>query len=127
MNYLFFDIECCDGIHMCSFGYVIVNSNFEILEKDDINMNPHWRFRKGKDGFNILNFLDYPKQYYMKEKPFNYYYKRIKSLLTDENNVLLGHNVASDINFLNIACRRYDIEEFKLLAYDTQNFYYHIL
>lgn len=33
MKYLFFDIECCDGNHMCSFGYVIVNNNFEILEK----------------------------------------------------------------------------------------------
>ena len=29
MNYLYFDIECCDGNHMCSFGYVITNENFE--------------------------------------------------------------------------------------------------
>ena len=30
MKYSFFDIECCDGNHICSFGYVIVNKNFKI-------------------------------------------------------------------------------------------------
>ena len=33
MNYLYFDIECCDGKHICSFGYVITDENFNILEK----------------------------------------------------------------------------------------------
>ena len=48
MKYLFFDIECCDGNHICSFGYVIVNNNFEILEKKDLVMNPEKRFKLGR-------------------------------------------------------------------------------
>lgn len=24
MKYLFFDIECCDGHHICEFGYVLI-------------------------------------------------------------------------------------------------------
>ena len=37
MKYLSFDIECCDGKHICEFGYVIVDEKFntidEVLEK----------------------------------------------------------------------------------------------
>lgn len=34
MNYLFFDIECCDGAHICEFGYVLTNDKFEVLDRD---------------------------------------------------------------------------------------------
>lgn len=40
MRYLFFDIECSEGKSMCSFGYVLTDEKFRILEKDDILMNP---------------------------------------------------------------------------------------
>ena len=49
MKYLFFDIECCDGNHMCSFGYVIINSDFEILEKRDLVINPEKVFKPRRD------------------------------------------------------------------------------
>ena len=45
MKYLFFDIECWDGNHICSFGYVIINSDFEILEKRDLVINPEKVFK----------------------------------------------------------------------------------
>ena len=61
MKYLFFDIECCDGNHMCSFGYVIVNNNFEILEKKDLVMNPEKEFRLGRYTFNPRIHLAYNK------------------------------------------------------------------
>lgn len=28
MRYLAFDIECCDGKHICEFGYVITKDKF---------------------------------------------------------------------------------------------------
>ena len=59
MNYLFFDIECCDGNHICSFGYVITNESFEILEKEDIIINPQWRFKLGRAGFDPRIHLAY--------------------------------------------------------------------
>ena len=44
MKYLFFDIECCDGTHICEFGYVLTNDKFEILDRDFFLMNPERKF-----------------------------------------------------------------------------------
>ena len=30
LRYLFFDIECCDGKHMCSFGYVVCDEKMKM-------------------------------------------------------------------------------------------------
>lgn len=30
MRYLAFDIECCDGKHICEFGYVITDEKYNI-------------------------------------------------------------------------------------------------
>ena len=124
MNYLFFDIECCDGHHICSFGYVVTNENFEILKKEDIVINPQWRFRKGRDGFDPEKDLAYTKEYFMKQPAFPYFYSKLKRLLVDSNYILLGHGITSDISFLDNACKRYDFPKFDLQVYDTQNMYY---
>ena len=44
MKYLFFDIECCDGAHICEFGYVLTNDKFEILDRDFFLINPEKEF-----------------------------------------------------------------------------------
>ena len=58
MRYLAFDIECCDGKHICEFGYVIADDKFKILEKDIILINPESRFdlaeRSGSKGLNLF-------------------------------------------------------------------------
>lgn len=36
MQYLSFDIECCDGKHICEFGYVITDENFKVTKKNVI-------------------------------------------------------------------------------------------
>ena len=33
MRYLCFDIECCDGQHICEFGYVITDENLAVQKK----------------------------------------------------------------------------------------------
>ena len=47
-TYLFFDIECANcfgGVgKMCSFGYVVVNQDWTILDEDDVVMNPETEF-----------------------------------------------------------------------------------
>ena len=44
MNYLFFDIECanCDNGNgkICSFGYVLTDTDFNILEYTDLIIDP---------------------------------------------------------------------------------------
>ena len=39
MKYLFFDIECCDGHHICEFGYVLIDEQFNILERDCLTID----------------------------------------------------------------------------------------
>lgn len=45
MRYLSFDIECCDGQHICEFGYVLIDEKFNILERDCITINPEYKFK----------------------------------------------------------------------------------
>ena len=44
MNYIFFDIECANcqngQAKICSFGYVITDESFTVLEKEDWIVNP---------------------------------------------------------------------------------------
>lgn len=126
MKYLFFDIECCDGNHICSFGYVIVNNNFEILEKKDLVMNPEKRFKLGRDAFNPRIHLAYNESTFWKQKTFRYFYDKIKELLTAEDTILLGHSIRADLQYLKIACEIYDLQILDLKVYDTQNFYYQL-
>lgn len=126
MNYLFFDIECCDGNHICSFGYVITNESFEILEKEDIIINPQWRFKIGRAGFDPRIHLAYSEDVFKRQKPFPYFYERIKEVLTYPNQILLGHSISADIQYLKIACERYGFPEFEIEVYDTQDFYYQL-
>ena len=49
MNYLFFDIECanCDGGNgkICSFGYVLTDTDFNVLEYKDLLIDPKAKFK----------------------------------------------------------------------------------
>ena len=44
MQYLSFDIECCDGKHICEFGYVITDENFKVTKKECYTINPEKPF-----------------------------------------------------------------------------------
>ena len=62
MNFLFFDIECANcfgGVgKIFSFGYVLTDEHFNILERDDILMNPdvtRW------DWYVIKNMVAYDR------------------------------------------------------------------
>lgn len=124
MNYLFFDIECCDGYNICSFGYVLTDNNFKIIEKKDIVMNPKAKFKLGRTGFDPKIMLLYSEEYFKSQPSFVYFYKEIKKLLSAKNTRLLGHSVSNDILFLKNACKRYKLDEIIIQAFDTQNFYY---
>ena len=119
MNYLFFDIECCDGTHICSLGYIITDVNFHILEKKDIIINPELSFRLGPTKEEELK-LCYSKETFYKQKSFPSYYKIIKDLLTLKDTLLLGFSIGNDFNFINIACDRYNLKQLNLVGFDIQ-------
>ena len=45
MRYLCFDIECCDGQHICEFGYVIPDENLAVQKKGRRLIKPKEKFR----------------------------------------------------------------------------------
>ena len=96
MNLVFFDIECASvnkySAKICAFGYVVCAENFNIIEKQDLLINPRGKFhltdRKGDKGI----VLPYDYDEFKKYRPFPDVYPAIKSLLEDKNNIVLGHS-----------------------------------
>ncbi len=119
MNYCFFDIECanCYGGKgkICSFGYVITDDRFNILEKKDIVINPRSSFNLGPD----LK-LAYTKAEFRQAAPFPDYYDEIGALLEYPEYVILGYSIENDCNFLRSDCKRYNLPCFEFPFYDVQ-------
>lgn len=123
MNYLFFDIECSDGYHICSFGYVLVDKNMNIVKKEDIVINPESKFILSSSKKRPKIELAYSKEYFYKQGNFETQYEKIKKILKRENQIIFGHSIASDFHFLLYACKRYSLDILNLVGYDTQKIY----
>lgn len=124
MKLVFFDIECA-GVHktyakICVFGYVVCDENFNILEKEDILINPRGRFeltdRKGEKGIT----LPYEYSEFKKQPSFPAVYERIKNLLEDKNSYVFGHAVLNDVKYLNLETRRFKLPSFNFRFNDSQ-------
>lgn len=124
MKLVFFDIECA-CVHktyakICAFGYVVCDEQFNILEKEDILINPKGRFeltdRKGEKGIN----LPYDYEEFKNHPPFPKVYGRIKELLEDEDACVFGHAVLNDVKYLNLETRRFKLPSFSFRFADSQ-------
>ena len=118
MRYLFFDIECCNGWNVCSFGYVVTNELFEIIEKDDIVMNPEAKFNVGRRDIELAYS---EREFFL--KPFPEFYDRIKQLLELPHQKIFGHSVDNDARYIRNVCERYDMPYINFRFYDTQVMY----
>ncbi len=127
MNYLFFDIECANCFlgkgKICSFGYVICDEKLNILEQKDILVNPKAKFHLGKPGTDQGITLAYPREEFLKEPAFSGVYPIIKELLTRKDQIVFGHALTNDLNFLQSEFERFKLEPFYIKAYDTQVLY----
>ena len=127
MKYVFFDIECAcvfkNTAKICAFGYVMTDEKFNVLQKEDILIDPKGKFhltdRKGGEGL----VLPYEYEDFKKHPAFPAEYARIKALLEDKEAVVLGHATMNDVNYLNLETRRYRLPSFRFDFYDTQFFY----
>ncbi|NLT18848.1 MAG: 3'-5' exonuclease [Clostridiales bacterium] len=126
MEYIFFDIECANMLHgkakICSFGYVLTDSSFNILEKKDILINPASFF----DTYALKRMgttLPYPKEEYEKAGKFPSHYEKIKGLLTKEGRIAIGHGTVNDAHFLLHECERYSLPPFDFKYSDTLKMY----
>ncbi|MBQ9730313.1 MAG: 3'-5' exonuclease [Clostridia bacterium] len=127
MKYLFFDIECAgvskNAAKICAFGYCLTDEQFNIIEKNDILINPQGRFhltdRKGRRGlvlpYEYAEFKNYPV--------FPKIVRRIRELLQDKNTLVLGHATANDVKYLTLEAKRFSLKSFEFAYGDTQFLY----
>lgn len=122
-TYLFFDIECANcfgGVgKMCSFGYVVVNEDWTILDEDDVVMNPEtefdWYLFDPKNGCQLA----YSKDYFRAQHNFESYYSGIKKLMEASGRKIFGFSVNNDVGFLQSACERYNFPSINYACYDV--------
>ena len=123
MKYLVFDIECCDGQHICEFGYVLIDENFSVLERDCITINPEHKFKlTGREHESDIT-LAFPEEIYFNSPTFDYYYDRIRSLLTLKNCQIIGFSLTNDAGFLATAYEIYNKEPIPFTYIDFQKLY----
>ena len=121
MRYLFFDIEganCYNFVSkMCTFGYVITDSNFKISSKIDVIINPQAPFDKHiiKEKMNA-----YPIETYSSRPSFNYFYKSIKNILEEKEQIIIGWAIENDVRYIYDACKRYNLKQIKYEYLDLQ-------
>ena len=126
MDYLFFDIECCEGKSICSFGYVLTDEFFCIKEKKDILINPQSYFHTGPWGKKAQDegiSLAYPVSEFRAQPPFPALYDMIKVLLKRKDTSIVTFSGDNDARFLNIACTRYHMPCFNYTFIDVQKIY----
>lgn len=105
MRYLAFDIECCDGKHNCELGYVITDEKSNIIKKSVITINHERKFNLvGRPGSRDL-YLSFLQEQYYKSPIFTTYYDDIKNLLECPEQIVVGHAVSNDADFLRTACK----------------------
>lgn len=121
VQYLFFDIEGANNNNfvakMCTFGYVISSTNYQLIQKSDIVINPQSFFESHiiKHKMHAYNLEQY------REAPcFNYYYKQIKAILEKEEQLVVGWSVSNDVKYLHDACKRYHLKQIKFTYLDLQ-------
>lgn len=122
MKYIFFDIECANCYQgkgkICSFGYVITDSSFRIVEQHDMIMNPDSKFNLGPD-----IKLAYDRATFKKSPLFPMFYDEIEALLTDSDAIVLGFSVNNDARYIRDECIRYHLPEISYRFYDVQQMF----
>lgn len=125
-SFVFFDCECAntfDGIgKICSLGYVVADDELNVLESEDVVINPEcefdWYLFSGKGGCQLA----YSKDYFRIKPNWESYYKEIKKLFTTGNRYVLGFAVGNDVGFVNSACERYNEDFIQFRAFDLEKF-----
>jgi len=127
MKYLFFDIECSvvskNAAKICAFGYCLTDEKFNILEKEDLLINPQGGFhltdRKGTQGL----VLPYEYASFKKCPTFMEMADKIYGLLQDKDTLVAGHATMNDVKYLNLESKRFHLPSFAFSFADTQFLY----
>jgi DNA polymerase III epsilon subunit-like protein len=127
MKYLFFDIECAgvskNAAKICAFGYCLTDEKFNILQKEDILINPQSSFhltdKSGSQGI----VLPYAYSEFKKYPTFPELFPKIKALVEAKDTLVAGHATMNDVKYLNLESKRFSLPSFKFSFTDTQFLY----
>ena len=122
MKYLYFDIECAnclDGVgKICEFAYVQTDDKFNVLAEESIEINPRAPF--DVKGFAMKGIeLEHPYSYYAMQPDFKAFYEKIRGILQQPNQCVVGHGTSSDAHFLIGECARYKMRPINFSFADT--------
>ena len=126
-SFVFFDCECAntfEGIgKICSLGYVICDDDLNVIESEDVVINPEcefdWYILSGKGECKLA----YSKDFFRTKPNFESYYKNIKNLFTTGNRYIGGFAVSNDVGFVNSACQRYNCDYINFRAFDAEKYF----
>lgn len=122
MEILFFDIECANNFNgagkICEFGYVLTDGDFNIIDKDEILVNPRSQF----DWYVLKKMLTYRRGDYLAAPAYPKVYPRIKALF-DRGPIVVGHTVDADAKYLNDESARYNLPMLNYKFYDAMQMF----
>lgn len=125
MNYLFFDIECANSFggigKICSFGYVLTNQDFTVIESDDLLINPEAVFDWYLFSKNAKCRLSHSREEYKMQPDFSKHYPKIRSLLEAKNTVIFGFGCQNDVATIATECIRYERDLIDFNCHDLIN------
>ncbi len=123
MKYLFFDIECCDGQHICEFGYVLIDGEFNILKRECLTINPEHKFNlSGRERESDIT-LAFDENVYNNSPTFPILYPQIKDIITMPDCQIIGFSMKNDSGFLATAYDLYGLEPIPFTFLDFQKLY----
>lgn len=123
-SFVFFDCECANTFEgvgkICSLGYVITDDELNVIESEDVVINPEcefdWYLFSGKGDCQLA----YSKDYFRIKPNWESYYKDIKKLFTTGNRFIAGFAVGNDVGYVNSACERYEEDYIQFRAFDVE-------
>ena len=118
MKYLFFDIEGASPklSTIATFGFVLTDTEFNVIERDDILMNPDSKY----DWYVLKHLLSYTKAELSQKPKFNEHFMRIQALIEDNDTLVCGYSISNDLKYLNSECKRYDLPSLDFSFLDVQ-------
>ncbi len=126
-SFIFFDCECANTFEgvgkICSIGYVLTDDELNVIESEDVIINPEcefdWYLLSPKNECHLA----YSKDYFRIKPNFEAYYKDVKKLFTTGNRYIAGFAVHNDVGFVNSACKRYELPFIQFRALDLEKIF----
>lgn len=128
MEYLVIDTESCTGNtndgSLCSIGYAVANSDFEVTNRNDVLINPLPRRFSVGDKKNLKRtgvMFAYTVEEFRQAPTFKALYPKIKALF--DGKIVLGFSMANDVKYLNDACDKFNLPRLEYEYIDIQLLY----